>query len=354
MTDTEYLLLVDDDPGVLRTMSLWLKGEGFSVLTAADREEALRLQQKHHVVMGMIDLRLKGDDGLQIGAELSQRDERMKIIIITGYPSVEGAVDAMRAGVFDYVSKDADNEQILQKVRQALDARREQLRLLDAAAVERTKVVLVGHHGLVREGLQTLFREGSEFQLWRTYHDAAYVRPAEFSLDVGLLLLCALCNEIHFGNAGKMFHNLRLVFPRARVLVINSGVTEETQMELVRLGARGFLPPHTGKEAIQKAFQALMRGDMWISRGLSNRLLADLLEDTAERVYVKPEAPFSLSRREVEILQAMASGLSNAQIGEKLFLSEKTVKTHIHHIFGKMEVSTRTQAVLKAMEFHIF
>jgi len=60
-----------------------------------------------------------------------------------------------------------------------------------------------------------------------------------------------------------------------------------------------------------------------------------------------------LTNREIEILQALASGLSNFAISEKLFLSEKTVKTHTHHIFKKMQVKSRTQAAMKAMEFHI-
>ena len=83
-------------------------------------------------------------------------------------------------------------------------------------------------------------------------------------------------------------------------------------------------------------------------------MLSELLEDThPELTYKKPDNDFCLTNREIEILKALASGLSNLAISEKLFLSEKTVKTHTHNIFRKMEVKTRTQAVMKAMEFHI-
>ncbi|HSQ35804.1 MAG TPA: response regulator transcription factor, partial [Candidatus Binatia bacterium] len=95
-------------------------------------------------------------------------------------------------------------------------------------------------------------------------------------------------------------------------------------------------------------------GQIWISRTLSHRLLSELLDDTRPGlIYKKPLNNFNLTDREIEILQALASGLSNFAISEKFFLSEKTVKTHTHHIFRKMAVNSRTQAVLKAMEFHI-
>jgi DNA-binding NarL/FixJ family response regulator len=101
------------------------------------------------------------------------------------------------------------------------------------------------------------------------------------------------------------------------------------------------------------AFDAVLKGEFWIPRELTHRLLAELLKKTSEVKYKKPENIYQLSRREIEILQAMASGLSNFEISTKLFISQKTVKAHIYHIFKKMGVKSRTRAIVKAVEAHI-
>ncbi len=62
---------------------------------------------------------------------------------------------------------------------------------------------------------------------------------------------------------------------------------------------------------------------------------------------------FDLSNKEVQILEAMASGITNSEIGKKLFLTEGTVKSYLHRIFQKMDVKSRTQAVMKALEYSI-
>jgi two-component system response regulator DegU len=124
-------------------------------------------------------------------------------------------------------------------------------------------------------------------------------------------------------------------------------------MQLIKLVANGFLPKNLSKDDIKMAFEAVLKGEFRISRELTHRLLAELLTKTSEIKYKKPENIYQLSRREIEILQAMASGLSNFEISAKLFISQKTVKAHIYHIFKKMSVKSRTRAIVKAVEAHI-
>jgi NarL family two-component system response regulator LiaR len=151
-----------------------------------------------------------------------------------------------------------------------------------------------------------------------------------------------------------MFDFLKIVFPNGKPVIINSALADDKKIELIRLGAKGFLPDNINKNSLKKALNCIMNGQVWISREFSQRLLFELPENTtSEFNYQKPLNIFNLSKREVEILQALASGLSNFAISEKLFLSEKTVKTHNSHIFSKMQVKNRTQAVMKAMKFHI-
>ena len=86
-------------------------------------------------------------------------DERLKIIIITGYPTYESAIDAMKTGIFDYLSKSTDNDAILRKINAAVEERDRELAQKEDGAKSKFDIVLIGHHLLVREGLENFFRK---------------------------------------------------------------------------------------------------------------------------------------------------------------------------------------------------
>ena len=354
MADKPRLLIVDDDPEVQKTLQIWLKNEGFRVFTASDSAQARAALRKQEVDVCLVDLHLKNEDGLRLAAELKPLDELMRIIVITGYPSYESAIDAMKTGIFDYISKSTENDVILRKLRAAVEDREREVAGRRQSGPPRFQAVLIGHHELVRAGLENFFQENPEYRLRHVYHSFEYVHKSDFSLEVALLLICASCNETYLQDAEAFFNRLKLVFPNARPVIINCSCDDERKKELLRRGVRGFLPANIGKPLMKKALDCILAGQVWASRDLSQKLLSELLEDTRpELAYQRPENPFSLTGREIEILKALASGLSNLAISEKLFLSEKTVKTHTHNIFRKMEVKTRTQAVMRAMEFHV-
>ncbi len=354
MSEKPHVLIVDDDPEVLKSLQIWLKNEGFKVFTAGSREQAREIVKHNDIAVCLADLRLKNDDGLRLGAEMRSLDERLKVIIITGFPTYESAIDAMKNGVFDYISKSTDNESILRKVRAAVEARQNECASTVRGDESRTGIILIGHHLMVREGLENFFKECNDYRLLQTFHAFDFIKKNDFNLDAAVLLICASCNETFLSDPKKMFSYLKHVFPNARPIIINCTWDDEKKKELLRLGVKGFLPANINKLQLKKALDCILVGQIWISRELSHQLLNDLLEDTnPEMIYKKPVDTFDLTHREVEILKALASGLSNLAISEKLFLSEKTVKTHTHHIFRKMGVKTRTQAVMKALEFHI-
>jgi DNA-binding NarL/FixJ family response regulator len=354
MPDKPRLLVVDDDPEVRKSLQIWLKTEGFRVLTASDGAQAREIVKREGIAVCLVDLRLGSEDGLRLASELKPLDEHLKIIIITGFPTYETAIDAMKTGIFDYISKSTDNDAILRKIRAAVDERQRELhrRLEDGRGG--SGIILVGHHQLVREGLENFFKENPEYRLLRTYYSYEYIKKSDFSMDAALLLVCFSCNREFMADAESFFSRLKAVFPNARPLIINCDCTDDEKRQLLRRGVKGFLPPNISKPGLKKALDCILAGQIWISRELSHRLLSELLEDTRpEAVYKKPVDTFDLTGREIEVLKALASGLSNYAISEKLFLSEKTIKTHAHNIFRKMGVKTRTQAVMKAMEFHL-
>jgi DNA-binding NarL/FixJ family response regulator len=354
MPEKPQLLIVDDDFEVLKSLQLWLKNEGFKVFTASGRTQAKEIIKKENIAVCLVDLRLKSEDGLRVSAELKSLDELLRIIIITGYPTYESAIDAMKTGIFDYISKSTDNDAILRKINAAVEERDQELARKDDGNKNKSNIILIGHHLLVKEGLENFFSKNTEYCLLHTYHAFDYVKKSDFNLDAVLLLICASCNQVFLENPENMFSSLKIVFPNAKMVIINCDYNDGKKRKLLRCGVKGFFPANIGKTNLKKALDCILGGQIWISRELSHKLLNELLEDTnPEIVYKKPGNTLGLTKREIEILKALATGLSNFDISEKLFLSEKTVKTHTHHIFRKMEVNNRTQAVLKAMEFHI-
>jgi DNA-binding NarL/FixJ family response regulator len=353
MTEKPTLLVIDDEPTILETFKLWLEEEGYIVYTAAGKMEALKILEEYSIAVCLVDLRLADENGLEISKELKKADTLVKIIILTGYPSYETAIDAMKIGIFDYISKTEEDRSILQKIKKAVDARKKEIAAKDEQAGYRKNVVLACNHMMIQEGFETFCRDEADYHLMHTYHSIDYIKNNDFNHKAAVVLVCMTCNQDHLKYPKNAMTDLHLYFPNAVVLIMNSQFTDLEKMQLVRLGVKGFLPKNLSKGDIKMAFEAVLKGEFWIPQELTHRLLAELLKKNSEVKYKKPENIYQLSRREIEIIQAMASGLSNFEISAKLYISQKTVKAHIYHIFKKMAVKSRTQAIVKAVEAHI-
>lgn len=353
MTEKPTLLVIDDEPTVRETFKLWLEEEGYIVYTASGKTDALKILEEYSIAVCLVDLRLEEEDGLEISKELKKADSLVKIIILTGYPSYETAIDAMKIGIFDYISKTEEDHSILHKIKRAVETREKEINAKDEHAGYRKNIVLVCNHMMIQEGFETFCRDENDYHLMHTYHSIDYIKKNDFNHKAALVLVCMTCNQKHLNHPKSSMGALHLSFPNAAVLIMNSQYSDLEKMQLIKLGAKGFLPKNLSKEDIKVAFEAVLKGEFWIPRELTHRLLAELLKKTSEVKYKKPENIYQLSRREIEILQAMASGLSNFEISSKLFISQKTVKAHIYHIFKKMGVKSRTQAIVKAVEAHI-
>lgn len=353
MTEKQTLLVIDDEPTVRETFKLWLEQEGYTVYTAPGKTGALKILEEYSIAVCLVDLRLEEENGLEISKELKKADTLVKIIILTGYPSYETAIDAMKIGIFDYISKTEEEQSILQKINRAVEARKKEINAKDEYTGYRKNIVLVCNHMMIQEGFEKFCRDETDYHLMHTYHSIDYIKNSDFNHKAALVLVCMTCNQDHLKNPKNAMINLHLYFPNAAILIINSQYTDLEKMQLIKLGIKGFLPKNLSKDDIKMALEAVLKGEFWIPRELTHRLLAELLKKTSEIKYKKPENIYQLSRREIEILQAMASGLSNFEIGAKLYISQKTVKAHIYHIFKKMEVKSRTQAIVKAVEAHI-
>jgi DNA-binding NarL/FixJ family response regulator len=353
MTQKAQLLLIDDEPAVRETFKLWLEEEGYQVHTAASSVEALDILKQNSIAVCLIDLKMKEENGLHIGTDLKKIDSLLKIIILTGYPSYETAVDAMKMGIFDYISKSMENEDILKKIENAVEVRHSEISGKGLPEDDQKGIVLVCHHAMIKEGFENFCREEPEYVLMHTYHSVEYIKSSDFNNKASLVLICRPCNQHCIDRTEEVCSQIHLLFPHAHPVMINYLADDEEKKKLVKLGVKGFLPKNIIKDNMKKAFKTILDGQIWVSRKVAHSLLTELLEKSVEPGYAALRNVYKLSNREIEIIQTIASGLSNFEISEKLYISEKTVKAHVNHIFKKMNVKSRTQAVKKAVEEHI-
>lgn len=112
------ILIVDDDESYLELLSLLLTKEGYRVLTAVDGPQGVAVYQEHHPDLVFLDLSLPSMNGIQVLREIRHIDSKAKIIVITGFGSVESAVTAMQSGAVDFVEKvdSSENVDFVEKV----------------------------------------------------------------------------------------------------------------------------------------------------------------------------------------------------------------------------------------------
>ncbi|MBC7359836.1 MAG: sigma-54-dependent Fis family transcriptional regulator [Desulfacinum sp.] len=118
------ILLVEDDASLRLTQSLYLEQEGFRVVPASDRSEARRALADGAFDAVVTDLRLGDGDGLDVLSDVRELRPEAETIVITGYGSVESAVEAMKRGAYDYLTKPVDPENLVRVLRKALERRR--------------------------------------------------------------------------------------------------------------------------------------------------------------------------------------------------------------------------------------
>ena len=142
---------------------------------------------------------------------------------------------------------------------------------------------------------------------------------------------------------------LKEQMPDVQVVILTKFGDDENVFAAIKAGAIGYVLKDSGIEEIRNAVRAAYHGDGAMSPALVARVLGEFNRINKAATQTR-EVFQELSRREVEVLECIASGMKNAAIADKLFLSEKTVKTHVTSIFKKLHVNDRTEAAILAHE----
>lgn len=214
------------------------------------------------------------------------------------------------------------------------------------AAEKLIRIELVDDHAMVRCGLRLLLERDCRYIVVGeagTTDDAVAAAGRE---QPDLILL-----ELDLGpDSGlECLRRLRQVAPTARVLVLTGIRNAEMHLQAIRLGAVGVLTKDQAPELLMKAIERVHAGETWLDR----TTIATLLAELAHGVKPKPPDPArsqieTLTSREREVVALIAQGLRNKQIGERLHISEPTVRHHLTAVFAKLGVPDRLGLVVHA------
>ncbi len=122
-TQQSAILIVDDEPIVQQSLAEWFRSDGYEVDSAGSAKEALRKVAEGRYDIALVDIKMPGMDGLELQSRLAEVEPDLTVIMITAYASVDSAVQALKAGAFDYVTKPFDPDELSHLVRRAIEHR---------------------------------------------------------------------------------------------------------------------------------------------------------------------------------------------------------------------------------------
>lgn len=228
-------------------------------------------------------------------------------------------------------------------------------------APDRTRILLVDDQPLFRRAIATLIGEQPDFQVigeaengLEGVEKARELRPDLVVMDVEMPVMTGV----------EAVRLIRDQLPGIKVVMLTVSEADEYLFDAIRFGAHGYLLKDLRPEQLYEMLRSVMRNETPLSPAIAGRLLAEFraagrgggmfgaglgsassVSAGAARAAAprEPEGP-GLTRREIEILQLVADGLSNKEIGGKLSITEGTVKNHVHNALEKLQLENRIQA----------
>jgi DNA-binding NarL/FixJ family response regulator len=217
------------------------------------------------------------------------------------------------------------------------------------------KVLLVDDQTLIRQGIRLLLEIESDIQVVGQAADGQAALEQVEALHPDVVLMDVRMPEMDGVAATRL---LSARHPEVKVIILTTFEDDETVFEGLKAGARGYLLKDISSEEMAQAVRKVAAGEALIQSRLTRKVLAEFsrLATATDRgsspksLPVVDALPVPLTERELEVLQALAHGLSNREIADSLVITEGTVKNHVSSLIDKLGVRDRTQAVLKAQE----
>jgi DNA-binding NarL/FixJ family response regulator len=209
--------------------------------------------------------------------------------------------------------------------------------------MSRTRVLIVDDQPLMRAGFKSVLEASGQVDVVGEAATGAEAIEQARRLDPDVVLM-----DVRMPDMDGIEATRRM--PKQKVLILTTFGLDEYIIEALRAGASGFLLKDAPVEELLSAVRAVAAGDAQLSPAVTKRLLDQVARRLPAAVDHDDALLDELTARERDVLRLLAVGMSNAEIGEALVVSEATVKTHVSSVLGKLGLRDRVQAVIYAYE----
>jgi len=205
----------------------------------------------------------------------------------------------------------------------------------------RIRLFIADDHAIVREGIRAVLELVPDIEVvGEAANGRDAVRRVE-ELEPDVILMDLVMPEMDGIEAIRCIKERQ---PEARILVLTTFAGEDKILPAIRAGALGYHLKDSRPQDLAQAVRQVYRGESSLHPVVARKVLEELAHPSE-----RPPTSDPLTQREVEVLRLVGQGLENAEIGEKLVITEATVRTHVSNITGKLHVASRTQAALYAL-----
>ena len=206
------------------------------------------------------------------------------------------------------------------------------------------RVLVADDQSMVRAGFRMLLGGEEDIEVVAEASNGLEAVDKAARFNPGIILMDIRMPELDGLEASR---RILATDPAARILILTTFDLDEYVFEALRAGASGFVLKDDSPEQLLGAIRTVAAGDALLSPTITRRVIQAFARSPSQ---TPPKELDDLSERERDVFRLMARGLSNAEIGQELYIGETTVKTHVTHILQKLSLRDRVQAVVLAYQ----
>jgi DNA-binding NarL/FixJ family response regulator len=207
------------------------------------------------------------------------------------------------------------------------------------------KVLIADDHAVVREGTRRILEQEPDMEVVGEAGDGEEAVNLATSLKPDVAIIDIAMPKLDGIEATK---RIKAILPSINVLILSAYDDDQFIFSLLEAGAAGYLLKSIRSRELIDAIRAVYSGESVLHPSIARKVLNRFVSTSGKPEGQEPSGV--LSDREMEVLKLAAKGLSNQDIAEKLCLSIRTVQGHLGHIFNKLQVGSRTEAVVRALK----
>lgn len=214
--------------------------------------------------------------------------------------------------------------------------------------MNKISILIVDDHALVRDGIIAMLKNEDDIHIIGEAVDGEEAVAKNNELNPDIIIMDIMMPKFNGLEAAKM---IKAQHPNSKIIFLSMEVKEDFISEAIKAGASGYIPKDSNKVILINAIRSVFKGEKYFHSMVSELIFNQFYEksignEKAKKTY----SAGKISNREVEVLKLIASGFSNSQIAEKLFISVRTVDAHRNHIMQKLELNNTAELVKYAIK----